>query len=74
MILRRMDEGALKCALRALRREVETSANDDDEYRYVAFRSRPRSIRAVPLPSSVSSDKETGVSHRKVGGHDESIE
>lgn len=32
MILRRTDEGALKCALRALRREEETSVNDDDEY------------------------------------------
>ena len=32
MILRRTDEGALKCALRALRREEETSVNDDDKY------------------------------------------
>jgi hypothetical protein len=30
MILRRTDEGALKCALRALRREEETSVNDDE--------------------------------------------
>lgn len=32
MILRRTDEGALKCALRTLRREEETSVNDYDKY------------------------------------------
>lgn len=36
MILRRTDEGALKCALRALRREEETSENGDDEYLVVS--------------------------------------
>lgn len=36
MILRRTDEGALKCALRALRREEETSVNDEDEYLVVS--------------------------------------
>lgn len=51
MILRRTDEGAAKCALRALRREEETSVGYQHELS-VSCSWKCNHIRAMCIPSS----------------------
>lgn len=59
MILRRTDEGALKCALRDLRREEETSVKYDDDKYHLSIHP------SYSLPIQRIVGQETAISYRK---------
>ena len=64
MILRRTDEGALKCALRALRREEETSVSDDEYLASPVEVTRGSNLRGT-LPIQHVIQQETATSYRE---------